>query len=440
MEEKINNKTEENNNPFMNSLSIIIKINKELEEDFNKNYSFNINILNEDIDKTIIASIFSLLNFQITIINQLTELNSQMSDKTDNILQKLISFTKELLYQKIKQILMFNHNNIIYKNYIDNSSSLKINNDKTKRKKKQIINLNNKNFIDDGTSIDNTNKSKIINKTLDVELNSINFDFKKNNIDIYSKKCLTKLKIQTPIKYNEDININNIKNINKSNIIRRKNIKINKNKNKKINDTVSRNYNKSNFSEKKSLTQTRNDKESLKNGKYSNKYIKKKTLDSILLKINDKEKEKEDINPITKVKNIIKNIKLNSSLSSERTKIIEKHNNFYSLTNNNYSLDSNSNNDGKRKNSFSVCENEKNDKGSNSKIIAKYKNNNISNKDIDTSQILYECMNNVRKRLLANENEKNNKQLNQNNINMNEYKTLKHYKIKKQLCMNLLNK
>ena len=439
MEEKINDKTEENNNPFMNSLSIIIKINKELEEDFNKNYSLNINITNEDIDKTIITSIFSLLNFQITIINQLTELNSQISDKTDNILQKLISFTKELLYQKIKQILMFNHNNIIYKNYIDNSSSLKINNDKTKKKKRQIINLSNKNFIDDGASIDNNNKSKIINKTLDVELNSINFDLKKNNIDIYSKKCLTKLKIQTPIKYNEDITIKSINNINKSNIIKRKNIK--KNKNKIINNTVLRNYNKSNYSEKKSLTQTKNTNESLKNGKYSNKYIKKKTLDSILLKINDKEKEKEDINPITKVKNIIKNIKLNSSLSSEKTKIIEKHNNFYSLTNNNnYSIDSNSNNDGKRKNSFSLCENENNDKDSNNKIGAKNKNNNINNKDIDTSHILYECMNNVRKRLLANENEKNNRQFNQNNINMNEYKTLKHYKIKKQLCMNLLNK
>ena len=136
-----------------------------------------------------------------------------------------------------------------------------------------------------------------------------------------------------------------------------------------INNTVLRNYNKSNYSEKKSLTQTKNTNESLKNGKYSNKYIKKKTLDSILLKINDKEKEKEDINPITKVKNIIKNIKLNSSLSSEKTKTIEKHNNFYSLTNNNnYSIDSNSNNDGKRKNSFSFCENENNDKDSNNKI------------------------------------------------------------------------
>ena len=109
----------------MKSLCTIISINNELEIELYSNvYDEKEDFLKNNINKTIINSIYSLLNFQITLISQLTEQNFQFSENNEinqqKIIEKLLHFTKELLYQKIKQIVMLYHNNKIYKNYFDN--------------------------------------------------------------------------------------------------------------------------------------------------------------------------------------------------------------------------------------------------------------------------------------------------------------------------------
>lgn len=228
------------NNPYLKSLEVIIKINKELEEEFN----FANKEINNDIDRSMISSIFSLLDFQITLINQLSELNSQISEKTEinqKIMEKLTNFSKELLYQKIKQILMFNHNNIIYKNYIDNSSSLKINNDKIHKKKKKIINLNSKNILENNEN-SLYNKSKIINRTLDLD------EKKQYTIRNYldCPEMDKKISLKTSINNNKRINKNRTF---KANSLKKRNFKaINI---KKQNNTIFHNYNSLRLSEKK---------------------------------------------------------------------------------------------------------------------------------------------------------------------------------------------
>ena len=104
----------------MKTLSTIININNELEiQLYSKAYDEKEDFLKNNINKTIINSIYSLLNFQITLISQLTEQNFQFSENNEinqqKIIEKLLHFTKELLYQKIKQIVMLYHNNKIYK-------------------------------------------------------------------------------------------------------------------------------------------------------------------------------------------------------------------------------------------------------------------------------------------------------------------------------------
>ena len=392
MSENDNGEIKENN-PFSKSLLILDEINKDIEKEFNKNNSEDIYYLRDDIDKTMINSIFSLLNFQITIIKQLADLNSQISEKNEtnqNIIEKLINFTKELLSQKIKQILMLNHNNIIFKNYIDNSSSLKIDNDKIKKRKKQIINCN--------------------------------YLILKDNVK--------KKNFQTPMRFAEESKKNDIIN---TNPIKKRNIK--NSNNKILNNTAFLKYNTSQLSKIK-----------LKNkAKGNNKYISKesekifsqfpkehpKILNNIISQ--DNKKEKEEINPIRKVKNIIKNIKM-KSLSNNKNKNMKIMNND-NLRNGknmnnksivgNYSVDSYSNQDSKIKNSFSFNEIENENANRKSYINKLTNNNNI--KELETSQILHECMNNVKNRL----NSKKEEQQNLDNKCTFDYKSMKHHKIKK---------
>ena len=400
-------------NHFINSLSILININKEIEEEFKQDSSFNSNYINYDIDKTIIESIFSLLNFQLTIITQLTELYSQIDE------------TEYLIHQKIKQILMFNHNNITYKNYIDNSSSLRINKDKIKKKKKQFINIHGRNLFENDMENNNNNTDfKKINRTLEKNFNSMNLDINSNNIDIYNKKCSTKYGIQeTPIK-NIEMD-NNLNYLNKTGIF----------PSYKPVKTRQLIYKKTNLSGKTKKGNTNY----LKSGKIVNKYTKLKTKDNILHKPNEKRKKKEEINPITKVKNIIKNIKLNLSYSTGKFNNNEKQNNRYSLVyNNNYSDDRNNSYYSNNQQSFLLSEN----KSDNSTV---YKTTNQNKfKKLETSQILNECMKNVKKRLISNSKDKNNKKEEKLQIktlftSVNDYKTLKHHKIGKQLCKNIFN-
>lgn len=450
------------NNLFLKSLSTITNINKELEKRFNSYDLEDNNFLNDEINKIIINSIFSLLNFQITIINQLAELNSQISEKTEEshqkLIEKLINFTKELLYQKIKQILMFNHNNnIMYKNYIDNSSSLKLNNDKMQNKKK-LVNLNRRKFLYNiEKSLEKDYNYKSINKTMDLELNTSAINksplFQSNNLN---EKAKEKKNVTKPFNYNEkksekSSNRNIIKQIPITKYIKKRTEKTN---NKIINKSVFKDSKTSKLPKKKyTLRPKKKDKDknisiSLCNEKISKKSIENKneSMNSIqsIININSllpREKEREEINPIRKVKNIIKNIKINSnSLSIDRNKTIKKRNNKVTHDNNlrssagNYSIDSNSNQDSKQKNSFSFNETENNENGEISFNIKTNNRSKIYEKELETSQILQECMNNVKRRLMAIENKKSNKKGEENNLtnkSIDEYKVMKHQKIKK---------
>ena len=217
-----------------------------------------------------------------------------------------------------------------------------------------------------------------------------------------------------------------------TNPIKKRNIK--NSNNKILNNTVFLKYNTSQLSKIK-----------LKNkAKGNNKYISKKSekifsqlpkdhpkiLNNIISQ--DNQKEKEEINPIRKVKNIIKNIKM-KSLSNNKNKnmkIINNDNlrNGKNMNNKsivgNYSVDSYSNQDSKIKNSFSFNEIE-NENARKSYINKLTNNNNI--KELETSQILHECMNNVKNRL----NSKKEEQQNLDNRCTFDYKSMKHHKIKK---------
>ena len=95
---------------YNETLSSIMIIIKSLEEEFKKDTSFYFK------EKTIIDSIFSLLNFLLSVIQQLTELIEKQDIKNinNNIIDNLLNFTKELLSQKIKQIIFINNNNYIH--------------------------------------------------------------------------------------------------------------------------------------------------------------------------------------------------------------------------------------------------------------------------------------------------------------------------------------
>jgi hypothetical protein len=251
----------------------------------------------------------------------------------------------------------------------------------------------------------------------------MNFDINKSNIGVYNKKCSPKYKLRTTPNRNSEIN--DINALNTSDIFKNKIVK-----NKYLI------YKKSNLSE----TMKKDNLNSSQRSRIIKKYIRLKTKDEFLHKSNDKEKKKEEINPITKVKNIIKNIKLNLSLSTEKFNVNEKHNNLNSLVCNNTDSDDRNNSFfNNHKSSFLMNENKS------------FFYNNISQRNnqnrfkrINTSQILHECMNNVKKRLISNDSEKNNKkeerlQLSKLFTSANDYRTLKHHKIKKQLCMDLFN-
>ena len=320
---------------------------------------------------------------------------------------------------------MFNHNNITYKNYINNSSSLKINQDTIKKKKKQFINLhgrNMRNIFDIDNDIDNNNNDNIIynketNKTIEMNFNSMNLDINKTNIGVYNKKCSSKYRIETTPTKNNINNLNQTSNFINKSIVKKKNLI----------------YNKSFLTDRAK----KGNMISLKSGNILNKYIKMKAKDNFKHKSNNKQIKKEEINPITKVKNIIKNIKLNLSLSTGKINNNEKNDNLYSMIcDNNYSDDRMNNNNN---NSFLYNVNKTEYRTINE---SKYRKN--YKRKIDTSQILNECMNNVIKRLIANDNEKTNKtnerlQIKKLFTSANDHKTLKHYKIKKQLCLDLFN-
>ena len=98
--------------------SLISEMIKATESEFNENFP------NKLKNSFIITSVFSLLNFQLTIIQQLTDLINQTKNNNiecQKLIKNLLNFSKELIFHKIQQI--FSHtqaklnNSISYRNH-----------------------------------------------------------------------------------------------------------------------------------------------------------------------------------------------------------------------------------------------------------------------------------------------------------------------------------
>ena len=102
-----------------NHILIVSDIIRELEKEWYKKLNYN-NYL-----KNLAHNIFSLLNYQITVIQQLSEINF------DTSIEPILLFNKNVISKKIEQILYFNENSIeakknwyITKNFFDEKSNI----------------------------------------------------------------------------------------------------------------------------------------------------------------------------------------------------------------------------------------------------------------------------------------------------------------------------
>ena len=369
--------------------SLISEMIKATESEFNENFP------NKLKNSFIITSIFSLLNFQLKTIQQLTDLfNQTKNNNTENkkLVKNLLNLSKELIFHKIQQIFSYiqknTNNSISYRNRERKSL-------KTQRApKKLIIKINKTN--------NSINKDKNPNnlriKTEATHENKNNSLYKKpinmkNNNNEYSmytppKKYLSKNNV-TPNKIENNLSVNDLFALTESNI----------KKNRNLIKTSLRNYD---------ISKSFIDSEKRKN----------KTI--IIKKPNNKpnynDNEENEINPIRKVKNIIINAKLHSSFSvigNNTISIKEKDENEAINQEKKYSQNFHKDVDyySRSGNKNIMKELMKNNKKLNSNNTAIGR---IGMKEREASEIFNDCMNNVKKRLDIDEKNKTNKQMCQN--------------------------
>ena len=150
-----NNKTFQakgvNEKNFFNSIILLYDIIKELEKEWDNKNIYNIN------DKNKIHLLFSLLYFEISFIQQISQIN--MNNKTNkiqnnNLIFNTINYNKEILSKKIEQLLFFN-NEKCNNNETNNKTNTQKTNTKLKSnsciKKKSCNNNNNVNIGNNST-------------------------------------------------------------------------------------------------------------------------------------------------------------------------------------------------------------------------------------------------------------------------------------------------
>ena len=152
-------------------ISLVTSSLKELENDWNKK------IKNNKTKKGIITSLFSLLNFQILLIQQISKYyNLYMYNfDEDNIklITQIVNINKDLMNKKINAIL----NLILF----PKEKNEKINEEKILNYKISKFNENNKNEIKNNNQSNSYKKAKIkINRTKKKEFNT-NLEFVDNN-------------------------------------------------------------------------------------------------------------------------------------------------------------------------------------------------------------------------------------------------------------------
>ena len=424
-----------NEKNFFNNIILLYDIIKELEKEWDNKNIYNIN------DKNKIHLLFSLLYFEISFIQQISQIN--MNNKTNkiqnnNLIFNTINYNKEILSKKIEQFLFFN-NEKCNNNETNNKTNTQKTNTKLKSnsciKKKSCNNNSNVNIGNNSTNsnigigIGSGNALKLNKKT-----NNEDMENKKKKIQMMNNKNdINNVKIN--YRYFNDSTLKNNK-INKSNNISKKKKKVvnNYNENRNRSNDILK-MNKSNKSIDK-INNTNINFNSLNiENKYSNIDIKcNKTINnfhkqSFRCKDNFSNNDnsllyssvdERDINPIRKVKNII--IKVRNKNNSMDCKT-----SYHSNNEKNINLEQRENN--KEENKINL-----NDKNS-YQLISKSgflfsfyhekdklkKNENIKNnflhKARETKEILHDCMNQIQKKLSSHDNKYNqeNKSIYSNN-------------------------
>ena len=389
--------------------SLISDMIKAAESEFNENFPKKLK------NSFIITSIFSLLNFELTIIQQLTDLINQTKNNNiecKKLVKNLLNFSKELIFHKIQQIFSDTQNN--YNNPISNRNDIRKGLKTQKISKKLVSNSNkqNKNKIREKilkhqrgrTDSIHENKTNINNLLYKKPIYVKN----KNNINRYSMYTPPKnFPSKNNIKLNNTLNNSSINDIFKL-------TENNSNKNRNIVKSALRNYNKS--------------KSCINSEKRENKTI---IVNRLQNKSTCIENEENEINPIRKIKNIIIKAKFRSSLSMDgNSKSIMSQKEENETLNQEKKFSPTFNKDIDYYNKFEnknimreLMENNK--KLSNHNTIIE----RIEIKERETNEIFNDCMNNVKKRLDNDEKNKTKKLLShiknfKNAYNSNNYKNI----------------
>ena len=414
-----------NEQNFINHILLLYELLKELEKEL-----FKKNIYNER-DKNFIESLFSLLYFELTFLHQLRKIgiSNALNKNNYSSINDLINSNKEIFSKKIEQFLLLNNekykNFELYKNYMkyaynNNKNQITKSNFKKNSSLKKRYTKNNKKIIKCTNKISNSN-----NEFYNIIQNKNSTDIKNKKIQIENmKKDIYKNK--NKYLYESTSKITNLDKSNNNDSKIKKNCSdsayINRNGSYdklKINKNSSSNNELNNFSieRNKNLNNIKNE-----NQRYSKNNIKcNKTINNFNKKSHqihmDKSKDnfsnndisslfyssydEKEANPIRKVKNIIIKVR-NKNISSDfRNSYLtnkEKENNYLNtkeiIKEENY----------KKRNDCNLINKsgflfEKAKSKENIKI-------NLYKKERETKEILYDCMNQIQKKLSLSEKNK----------------------------------
>ena len=417
-----------NDKTFMRSIILLNDILKDLEKELENKNNYSVN------DKNKIKSLFSLLYFELTFIQQISKINANnhvSKNQNEHIFNNTINYNKELLSKKIEQFLFFyndkNKNVELYKNCIQNTC---INNENNNKNNNQKVNPKIKgNFYLKKKVIINHNNNININKTfnLNKKINNENLDNRNkknqiinnnNKIDVYNAKMNLRYCYDTTLKNNKINKVNNLaKNLKK--IINKKNNE-NRNKSKdnlklmKSNKNILNNLNLDKINDNNVNEEKKNSNLDLNFSKTINNFYKpsksKDNLSNNDISILNSSVDEKDDNPIRKVKNIIKKVRnKNNSVDCKLSHL--------SKNEKNDKLDQKNNKEENNKNINSISINDPNTY----KLISKSgflystfndKDKTKTNENIRSSfcqkareakEILFDCMNQIQKKLNSNE-------------------------------------
>ena len=419
---KDNLQKEINEKKYIHNISLLYDILKDLEKEVE-----NKNLYNEK-NKNIIHSLFSILYFELLFLQQLNKnsINCPFKlNKNNFTIDKIINYNKEILSKKIEKFLLHKNEKIrndeLYKNYTQNTYTNKDN-------KKGKIDFKNstylkKNFNDNNNfkkldkKITNSHERFVVNKKKNSQIENSNNDLAKNKINYRF--------IYDPTSKNNQLNKTN-------NIIFR-------NQTKKIqiffgNKNESRNNFKTNKSYKDINKLIKKKIQNSNNDKYSIKDIKNnKTINNFNLKSNEIHHNKiknnssnndisclylsydeQNNNPIRKVKNIIikvRNKNKNMSMDCKNTYNSNKDKKF-NIEQDIHNDEENKNNSNNKneykirsKSGYLFSFNRGKDK---IKVNANLKNT-FYHRERETKEILYDCMNQIQKKLNSSDKNNNNK-------------------------------